>query len=209
MLLSVGFSLTLAVGMIAVPVAVILFTDEKPNFKREVSHGISPLAYFLGKNIVLLYSVILMSILFASFYYSQAGFWMPFLTFFSVVLLTFFGCTGVGVLMVFLVDSHAILLGIITCLCISFLNGYSPLYSSTVESGYSWLLDMCFSRWATEALFASEVDFTYHVFETERLATTFGFTLDRVSFDFMMMVTLGCMLRVLGWAAMLWYVRKA
>jgi ABC-type multidrug transport system ATPase subunit len=158
---SLGFFVSMAVGIAGSPAAVRAFGEERDVYLREVSAHHSGSAYFLAKNVASLYRLTLASLHFAGFFYLVA---LPTASFDAVMIMVwgmFFGVYGLSFIMSMLVTrANGALLGTIASLIVACLCGYGP----SLNQGREWALnlgegqflglitlqDMSYSRWANE-----------------------------------------------------------
>jgi hypothetical protein len=196
-----GFIATLA----AAPGAVKVFSWERPVYWREASAGHNRLAYFLGKNISVLYRAAICSLHFAAPLHILAKPMMSFATMYLIVFSLYFGIYGISFFISMLVSGRdAALLAVIVCLFHGVSAGFGYSYRQATNAHIGWLFDMCFNRWITEILWTETVKPFSHLYQIEVSSKHWGLTLDRTPFGFGMVILSGVIWRVLAAVAMLY-----
>ena len=136
----------MALGLVAAIIGVRNYGSELTNIARESSAGVSLGAYFLGKSLAELPLIILYSFLYCVSYYLISSPASHFSDFFTILLLFEFAVFGVGHVSSLLFRGENALL----CAAISaLLGGLATNADSAVK-------DLCWARWAAEALWLSE-----------------------------------------------------
>lgn len=65
--------------------------------------------------------------------------------------------------------------------------------------GIKFIWDMCYGRWASEALFNEEVQIVRHLYQVDDIsAPQWGYTMDRFTTDMLYMLLIGFIYRVVA-----------
>jgi hypothetical protein len=195
-----GLIISSAVGLSAAPAAVKIFSEERQIYFREASAGSSPLAYFLGKNLASMYRLVISSWHFTAFYHFLACPAISFNRMYLIHLGMYFCIYGVAFAVGMLVKrENASLAAGSAMIVMAVMSGGAPSLTDMRRIKMGWLLDACFTRWATEAWYSEEVTVFDGVFEIYDVsAKIFGFTLWRYWFDITMLLIHGLVWRVIA-----------
>jgi hypothetical protein len=194
-----GVTATLA----AAPAAVKVFSEERAVFWREASAGHSKLAYFLGKNISVIYRSVICSLHFATILHLLARPIISIYRMYLIVFLLYFGIYGISAVISMLVDrQNAPLLGVIVCLFHSVTAGFGLSYRQLSENNLGWLYDIGFNRWISEIIWSESVLPFSHIYMVAKSSEYWGYTLDRVGLDILMAFALGIAWRLIAFTLM-------
>ncbi|KAJ3344621.1 hypothetical protein HDU83_005006 [Entophlyctis luteolus] len=194
-----GFLMGVTIGLCGAPSAVKIFGEEKQMFWREAAAGHGAFAYYLGKTLSTPFRMILISIHFAGcFLYFAKPAIAPEL-FLVIVFLQFYGVYGLSCVVSLIARrENASILAVLLCLVFAVFCGYGPSLNDAKNNGYLFLYELSFNKWASEANYSAMIAVYRNVFDIDTLAASWGYTLDRVSFDLVMCAVLGTFTRVLG-----------
>lgn len=199
-----GLLIGLAVGIASAPAGVKIFGEEKLVFWRESAAGHNRLAYYLGKTIASIYRVILSALHFTTFYHILGS---PLISFDRLYLLLFmmiFCVYGLSVVVSMLVRrENSALLAVIVTMFAAVFNGYGPTLTQARDMQISFIWDLSYGRWASEALFSEETHSFKHLFKIQSSASFWGYTLDRFWTDFSIMFTLGIIYRIIAFSLLI------
>jgi hypothetical protein len=148
----------LSLGLLATHSSSKIFSNERLNFWREASSGTSINAYFFSKLIVFTcFQNILYPFIFSGTFYDLVSPQMPYSTFYAIFLVTFWYCSGMGLLFSIVFNPHTcFLVSIIAPLASgAFLSGLSP-YLNSMSPFLKSLCQISFSRWGVKALLKAE-----------------------------------------------------
>ncbi|KAJ3322310.1 hypothetical protein HDV06_003204 [Boothiomyces sp. JEL0866] len=198
-----GLLTGLAVALSAAPSGVRIFSEERPIYWRYTSSGHSPIAYYIGKNLASLYRMIYSSLHFASVLYFFAKPMIPFWVQFSMILLMYFGVYGLSIFVSTIVKrENATLLAVVVALFCAVFCGYGPTITEAKSWGLYFLWAIQFNMWGCEAQFSETLKVYEHVYENQFAIDGFGYTLNRTIFDFVMMVAIGIVWRIMGYVTL-------
>ncbi|KAJ3347192.1 hypothetical protein HDU83_002312 [Entophlyctis luteolus] len=194
-----GFLMGVTIGLCGAPSAVKIFGEEKQMFWREAAAGHGAFSYYLGKTLSTPFRMFLISIHFAGcFLYFAKPAIAPEL-FVAIVFLQFYGVYGLSCVVSLIVRrENASILAVLVCLVFAVFCGYGPSLNDAKNNGYLFLYELSFNKWASEANYSAMIAVYRNVFDIDTLAASWGYTLDRVSFDLLMCAALGTIMRVLG-----------
>ncbi|KAJ3091449.1 hypothetical protein HK102_000525 [Quaeritorhiza haematococci] len=94
------------------------------------------------------------------------------------------------------------------CLSAAVACGYSPTLVEAAGWRMGFLWDISFSRWASEALLSETVYLYKDVFDINIVATKYGYTLGRLHFDLLMMLSICAGLHLLAFLLLLGLSRE-
>jgi hypothetical protein len=208
---SFAFYISMALGVAGAPAAVRTFGEERDVFLREAARGHSALAYFSAKNISALYRMALAALHFAATFTMFA---MPAAQFHQVLLastLNLFGVYGMGTLVSMLLSrENAALVGVVVALILSCMCGFGPNLNLGRDWGLIIVQDLSYTRWMAEFWIHAETLAYRHLFMVKEVtAAAWGYELDRPVVDAVVMVVLGCALRLLAFGGLLWVAWRA
>lgn len=180
-----GLCVCLSIALVGAPGASKTFSEERAVYMRESTSGHSMSAYYLGKTVVVLLRIAITSLHYAAFLAYIAKPLTSFWRLYAIVFVLFYCVYGLSSFVSLLVRrENASLLAVIVTLFVGIFNGFGPNVKSMTESGWLWLLQMSYSRWATEALYSEELMPYKPIYLIEYSAEmVIGFTLDRYYFD--------------------------
>ncbi|KAJ3273175.1 hypothetical protein HDV01_004690 [Terramyces sp. JEL0728] len=192
-----GLLTGLAVALSAAPSGVRIFSEERPIYWRYTSSGHSAIAYFIATS---LYRMVYSSLHFASVLYFFAKPMIPFWAQFTMILLMYFGVYGLSIFVSTIVKrENATLLAVVVALFCAVFCGYGPTITQAKSWGLYFLWAIQFNMWGCEAQFSETLKVYENVYENQFAIDGFGYTLDRTLFDFLMMVVIGLVWRVMGY----------
>jgi hypothetical protein len=193
-----GLLIGLSVGLSGAPAGVKTFGEERVLYWREAAAGHSKIAYFIGKTICTFYRFAITSLHFAMFYYVLARPLITFGKFYLLVFLLFYCVYGLACFVSMIVRrENSSLLAVVVCLFASVFNGFGPTLTNARSWGISFIWEISYGRWATEALFNEEVHMVERVYQVQQIsAPHWGYTLNRYAFDVGMMLVIGFVYRV-------------
>jgi hypothetical protein len=116
-----------------------------------------------------------------------------------IVFLQVFGVYGIAAIVSLVLrrENQAVLATLIGFTPATFC-GYGPSLLDA-KGKYGFIMDLSYTRWGNEAFYTEELTPFRGIYQVDQIsATTLGYTLDRVMFDFVMMFVLGCGLRVIS-----------
>jgi ABC-type multidrug transport system ATPase subunit len=200
-----GVTATLA----AAPAAVKVFSEERPVYWREASAGHNKLAYFLAKNVSVIYRILICSLHFAAPLHYLSKPVISFNSMYLMIIALYFGIYGISSVISMMVErSNASLLAVIVGLFHSVSAGFGLSRKQAADAHIGWLFDICFNRWLTEILWTNSVIPFNQIYMIEEGTKYLGLTLSRVPFDFLMMFVLGVAWRAIAFVFMLFTQRE-
>ncbi|KAJ3020129.1 UNVERIFIED_CONTAM: hypothetical protein HDU68_010330 [Siphonaria sp. JEL0065] len=199
-----GLLLGIAVALAGAPSGVKVFGEEKPVFWREAAAGHNKLAYFIGKNLATVYRLVLTSLHFTGLYMILAKPVLDPYTQYMLVLFQFWGVYGISCIISMIVKrDNASLLAAVISLFAAIFCGYGPNLAQAKKSGYLFLFELSFNKWAAEASYAVSINVYAKKLDIDLMASIFGYTLTQVPLDLMMCVLLGVAMRIVGFFLMI------
>ncbi|KAJ3390526.1 hypothetical protein HDU84_007377 [Entophlyctis sp. JEL0112] len=198
-----GLLIGIAVALAGAPAGVKVFGEEKPVFWREAASGHNRLAYFLGKTVATLYRLVLTSLHFTGLYMILAKPVLDPYTQYTLVLFQFWGVYGISCVVSMVVRrENASLLAVVISLFASIFCGYGPSLNQAQKSGYLFIFEMSFNKWAAEASYAASIEVYKNKLDIELMASIWGYTLGQVPKDLAMCVFIGVVFRIIGFILM-------
>lgn len=170
--------LSLATGFAATQQSLQPYGAERTIYWREASVGLSPAAYYAGKNIAFALDVFAQPLLFTILFYFIAMPRASFGLYYAVLLVNQFALTGLGMLISVLLDpKKSQLAAVVMTLVFNAASGFSPTMSEL--SHFSFVTWFSYARWLIEALFIMETDQYPDIFLQEKkfYADRFSYTL--------------------------------
>lgn len=199
----IPFITCLVLTFSATPAGVKVFSDEIDTFKRWKIAGHNTLAYFLGKNLSVIYRIFLSSLHFASFAYYFSSPVFSFVVYFKAISLLYFAIYGLTSFVSFLVRrENATLFSITLVIFLGALSGYAPTLKKGKEYNLDFLYSLSYNRYAVEALFTETLRVYDHIYDTKAANSLYSFDLFRTDFDILMIFLIGVGWRVLAYVAL-------
>ena len=195
----------LAVSLTGVTAAVRVFGNEKVNYWREASSGMSPLSYFLGKNLAYLPSIVLAPFVYLCVFYTLTAPKGSVFSFYLVLLLVEFVAVGIAFFVsVLLPVQLAYLGGVILCLIMSMFGGTYPTLSdlNTLFPPLKWMPNISYLRWAQEAFYIVQVRGWADVYNINRGLEIFSYHLDEYSLAMGLLLVFGVIFRLAAYLVM-------
>ncbi|KAJ3033261.1 hypothetical protein HDV00_006551 [Rhizophlyctis rosea] len=203
-----GLLIGLTVGLAGAPAGVKVFGEEKPVYWREAASGHSRSAYYLGKTIASLYRFTLSSLHFAAIYYFIAGPQLSFASQYAIIYLQFFGVYGLAAIVSMLVRrENANLLAVVVCMFAAVFCGYGPSLRQAQNWGIIFIWHMSFNKWAAEAQFSESVMQYKDVYDIYSTAWAYGYILNRLSMDLLIMLGIGAVHRIIAFLLLIFLNR--
>ncbi|KAI8616142.1 hypothetical protein BC830DRAFT_223049 [Chytriomyces sp. MP71] len=198
-----GLLIGIAIALSGAPAGVKIFGEEKPVFWREAASGHNRLAYFLGKTIATIYRLILTSLHFTGLYMILAKPQLDPYMQYALVLFQFWGVYGISCIVSVVVRrENASLLSVVIALFAAIFCGYGPSLVQAKKSGYMFLFEMSFNKWAAEANYAASILVYKNKLDIDLMASIWGYSLNQINLDLFMCVLIGIIMRVIGFALM-------
>ncbi|ORY42611.1 hypothetical protein BCR33DRAFT_851653 [Rhizoclosmatium globosum] len=199
-----GLLIGIAVALAGAPAGVKVFGEEKPVFWREAASGHNRLAYFLGKTIATVYRLVLTSLHFTGLYMLLAKPVLDPYTQYTLVLFQFWGVYGISCIVSVIVRrENASLLAVVISLFAAIFCGYGPSLVQAKKSGYLFLFEMSFNKWAAEASYAASIAVYKERLDIDLMASIWGYTLTQLPLDIFMCLAIGIVMRVVGFVLMI------
>ena len=201
----IGTSVTIS----AAPAAVKVFGEERTSYWREAASGHSKLAYYLGKTWATTYRILIAALHFTAVYHCMARPMMAFDHQLLMVGLNFYGVYGLAAIISMLAPrENAAIVAVIAGLETAVFCGFAP----TIKQADSWhmslLLMFSYNRWTAEAQYSDIISTYSQVYITDGELLKYGFTLNRVEYDFAMAALIGTGSRVIALLLMIYINRQ-
>ena len=199
----------LSIGLIAASPGVKVFGEEKLVYWREAASGHNKFAYYIGKVISVLPRILLAAIHFTVFFMLLATPIISWADSFLATLLYFYTIYGLAsvVSMIFRREDGP-LLAVLAGLIVGFLNGMSPTLKQVFEWKMGWLWQATPGTWLAEAYFTQNITPLRYLYAIDNAATQAGYTLNRFSFDMLMLFVLGTTYRILAFFGLILFKRS-
>ncbi|KAJ3109362.1 hypothetical protein HK100_003303, partial [Physocladia obscura] len=144
----------IVIALVAAPPGVKVFGEEMAVYYREAAAGHDKLAYFIGKNLSIVYRIALASAHFVAVYYLMAHPPIYLGVQYVAVLLNFFGIYGMSMIVsMFIRRENAPLMAVTVGMIFGVLCGFAPSIIAATKQGYIFLFDIGMNRWASEMTF--------------------------------------------------------
>ncbi|KAJ3119633.1 hypothetical protein HK100_000215 [Physocladia obscura] len=216
-----GMLIGIAIALAAAPSGVKVFGEEKAVYIREFEAGHDMTAYFVGKNISILYRITLSAGHFAGFYYFLSTPPIDVGLQFLLILLNFFGMYGMAQIVSMMVRrENAPLLAVTIGLIWQVLCGFGPSLADATSDGYVFVMDIGVNRWMAEAQYALWAEPYGATVNLEYVSESYGYQFGKTTRNALVMVAVsigyrivsfGLFLVVLNWSrfSYLWITLKA
>ncbi|KAJ3134674.1 hypothetical protein HK100_003437 [Physocladia obscura] len=182
-----GLLIGIAVALAGAPAGVKVFGEEKP-----------------GKTIATVYRLLLTSLHFTGLYMLLAKPVLDPYMQYSLVLFQFWGVYGISCVVSMVVRrENASLLAVVISLFASIFCGYGPSLSQAKKSGYLFIFELSFNKWAAEANYASSILVYKNKLDIELMASIWGYTLSQIPLDMFMCIIIGVAFRIIGFVLMI------
>ncbi len=202
---SIGFYISLAVGLAGSPAGVRTFGEERQVYFREASSGHSISAYYVAKSVSVMYRFTLGALHFAALFHVLARPATPFEQMFLQVLLQYYCVYGLGAVTSMVVRrENSALLGVIASLVAGTMCGYAPNLTQGREWHVDFIQEISYARWGVEAWFHTESLPYRDLYMVEEIsAPYFGYTLDRFGTDCAIILVIGFVLRAVAYVLLI------
>ena len=199
----------LSVGLIAASPGVKVFGEEKLVYWREAASGHNKFAYYIGKVFSVLPRILLAAFHFNVLFMVLATPIISWQDSFSATLLYFYTIYGLAsvVSMLFRREDGP-LLAVLAGLIVGFLNGMSPTLSQVFSWHMGWLWQASPGTWLAEAFFTQNITPLGYLYVIENASNQAGYTLNRFSFDMVMLLVLGTAYRVIAFFGLVFINRS-
>ncbi|KAJ3097193.1 hypothetical protein HK100_005414, partial [Physocladia obscura] len=199
-----GMLTGISIAVAATPAGVKVFGEEKPVYIREFEAGHNSLAYFLGKNLSIIYRIALSSAHFVSLYYFLAQPPIPIGLQYLLIFLNFFGVYGLGMIIsMILRRENSTLVAVVFVLLLEAICGFGPSLTSATNDGYVIILDMGLNRWMAEAQFGLWIEPYYQTIDFNLASQSYGYQFGNTAKNMWVMFGLGIGYRILALLAFL------
>jgi ABC-type multidrug transport system ATPase subunit len=194
----------LAVALAASPAGSRVFSEELEVYWRYAASGHSPTAYYLGKTISTFYRIGLASLHFSALLYFLSAPVIPFTIQFAVILFCFFGVYGLSAFVSMVVRrENATLLAVVIALFSGVFSGYGLTIQDAKDWGLYFIWCGQFNMWGAQAYFSETLRVYEHIYDSSMANLGFGYTLNQPGLDFVLMMTVGLVWRIIAYIAML------
>ncbi|KAJ3074358.1 hypothetical protein HDU98_011427 [Podochytrium sp. JEL0797] len=194
-----GMLIGISISLSSAPAGVKVFSEEKAVYKRESEAGHNSVAYFIGKNVSVIYRILLAAAHFTSLYYFLSQPPIAVGMQFSLLFLNFFGIYGLGMAISMLVRrENAPLIAVTTGLISEVLCGFGPDLNSATADGYVFILDIGINRWMAEAQYWLWAQPYLNIFDVTLLTDAYGYVQGNTTRNLIAMLGLGLAYRVLA-----------
>ncbi|ORY53533.1 PEP carboxykinase-like protein [Rhizoclosmatium globosum] len=193
----------IVIALVGAPPAVKVFGEEMAIYYREAAAGHNKLAYFIGKNISIIFRIAMAAAHFSAVYYLMSHPPINLGLQYGAMFLNFFGIYGLSMIVSMLVRrENAPLMGVTSGMILGVLCGFAPTIKEAAEQGTLWIYALGTNRWASEALFESWIEQYIDVFDTSIPNDHFGYELGRSTRNLLLMVVVALGYRVIAFILM-------
>ncbi|KAJ3392207.1 hypothetical protein HDU84_004699 [Entophlyctis sp. JEL0112] len=175
-----GMLVGVSIAVASAPAGVKVFGEEKGMYIREFEAGHNSPAYFLGKNISVLYRILLSSAPLWEFIISSRS---PDRNQHTVCnhLFELFGIYGIGqVISMISRRENAPLLAVTVCLIMQVLCGFGPSLIKATNGGYVFILDVGVNRWLAEVEYSLWIEPYLILVDATLSENRFGYSFGKV-----------------------------
>ncbi|KAJ3096207.1 hypothetical protein HK100_005627, partial [Physocladia obscura] len=166
----------IVIALVAAPPGVKVFGEEMAVYYREAAAGHDKLAYFVGKNLSIVYRIALASAHFVAVYYLMAHPPIYLGIQYVAVLLNFFGIYGISMIVsMFIRRENAPLMAVTVGMIFGVLCGFAPSIIAATQQGYIFLFDIGVNRWASEVLLELWIGRYQNVYNMSVPESIFGY----------------------------------
>ncbi|KAI9340587.1 hypothetical protein BDR26DRAFT_861433 [Obelidium mucronatum] len=195
----IGMVNGIAIALIAAPPGVKVFGEEMGIYYREAAAGHDKLAYFIGKNISIIYRIALTSAHFTSVYYLMAHPPIYLTHQYAFMFLNFFGIYGMAMIIsMFIRRENAPLMAVTVGMIWGVLCGFAPTLLAASKQGYLFLLQIGVNRWAADSLFSLWIERYLDIYDPEVPNSYFGYALGNTTRNLIYMVVIALAYRVVA-----------
>ncbi|KAJ3326983.1 hypothetical protein HDU76_012450 [Blyttiomyces sp. JEL0837] len=190
-----GMLIGIALALASAPAGVKVFGEERAIFFREAAAGHNKLAYYIGKSVSVLYRLCLTTLHFTALYVILAK---P-----PIDVGTQFILLGVSAVVSMLVSRQdAPLVAVIVGLFSGHFCCVGTTYKYSNKNGLIVLFDIGANRWAAEAQFGLWIDYYKGIYDLDLATSHFGYQLDVVTRNLLIMLVIGTGYRVIAFVLM-------
>ncbi|KAJ3111510.1 hypothetical protein HDU96_005641 [Phlyctochytrium bullatum] len=192
----VGISIALSGG----PAGVKVFSDELPVYWRETASGHNSLAYYIGKNVSVLYRLTLSALHFTAIYLYFGRPSVPVSFQFGLIVLNFFFIYAIATIVSIIVRrENAPLVTVVVGLFAAVFCGFGLNLWDARDGGYIFLFNMGANRWAAEAQFWLTIKNSGLVMDLDYALGYCGYEPNKEVQNLFIMFALGIGYRVVGY----------
>lgn len=198
-----------AIGLIASSPGVKIFGEEKLDYWREAAAGHNRVAYYLGKRISTLPRMLLGCFHFTTLLTLFSAPLMPYWMIFVTNLLYFYAIYGLATCISMVARREdGPLLATMCSLIVAILSGMAPSLANVTKWHLIWLWDASPGVWISEAYFAGNVGPMRHLYQVDMASEKLKFSLDRIGTDFVVLLAIGSIYRVVAYGLMVLVKRR-
>ncbi|KAJ3396090.1 hypothetical protein HDU80_010069 [Chytriomyces hyalinus] len=198
-----GTLIGVAVAVAGGPAGVRLFGEEKLIYWREAASGHNALAYYLGKNISVLYRVALAALHFTGVYVLFSKPTFSLVVQYALIFLNFLCIYGIAAVISMITRrENASLLTVVLGLLCAIFDGFAPSLRDARKAGVEFLFAIFPNRFAAEAQYSLSLGVYSHIYDLQYATEYFGYELNKTARNMIVMVALALGYRVLGFLLM-------
>ncbi|KAI8833436.1 hypothetical protein BJ741DRAFT_535436 [Chytriomyces cf. hyalinus JEL632] len=198
-----GTLIGVAVAVAGGPAGVRLFGEEKLIYWREAASGHNALAYYLGKNISVLYRVALAALHFTGVYVLFSKPTFSLVDQYVLIFLNFLCIYGIAAVISMITRrENASLLTVVLGLLCAIFDGFAPSLRDARKAGVEFLFAIFPNRYAAEAQYSLSLGVYSHIYDLQYATEYFGYELNKTARNMFVMVALALGYRVLGFILM-------
>ncbi|KAL9227133.1 hypothetical protein vseg_002865 [Gypsophila vaccaria] len=202
-----GYSYTIiAISLLCQIAALRTFSLDKLHYLRESASGISSLAHFLAKDTVDHFNTLIKPVVYLSMFYFFTNPRSTFLDNYIVLICLVYCVTGIGyAFATFLNSGPAQLFSVLTPVCLTLIAT-----QSISRTGLRVVADLCYPKWAIEALVIANAKRYYGVWLINRCGALakLGYSIHYWKFCCVILIVYGVVSRVIAFIGLLLLRRK-
>ena len=194
----------LSISLTATMSALKVFGNERVNYWREKSAGVSGLAYFLGKDFAFIPSMVAMPIIFNTIFYPLMSPRTKIIPFYSILFLVQYTASGLGMaISTIFHKSVSQLAAVVVVLISSMVAGLNPVQKKMEKIAFfSFFNFISFQRYGFTALYLTELKRYKDIYNLDTTLDKYGFKLDQIPSNLIMLFAFGIVHRVIAYAAL-------
>jgi len=201
---NLAFVLCLSLGLTAMTSALPTFKEEKLMFKRERVSGTSTLAYFIGKNLAEIPSILIQPIFYLFVFYLVSTPFAPTYQFYFTFTGIQFSAMGLGYIASTIVNAkQSLIVGVVLVFTSVIISGYRPSLTEWDTYNYlSYVPNISFARWAMESIYLAQVTPYQGIYSLDSTMALLGYNVDHYLFSTVLMFVLGMIYRGIACVAL-------
>jgi ABC-type multidrug transport system ATPase subunit len=193
-----------AVGLSSAPAGTKIFSEELDVYWRYTSSGHSRLAYYLGKTISTIYRIVLAGLHFSALLFYLSTPIIPYYIQFGIIVCYVFGVYGLCSFVSMIVRrENATLLAVVVALFSGVFCGYGLTLNDARKWNIYFVWAMQFNMYGAQTYLTQTLQVYDHIYDSQLCNDHFGYSLNQTPYDFLLMVLIGFLWRIVAFFAMI------